>query len=39
MTTISWPTYIVSHGGHLDTIRECQMNLRCSQKETVSFFE
>jgi len=22
---ISWPTDVISHGGHWDTIRECQM--------------
>jgi len=25
MATIYWPTDVVSHGGHWDTIRECQM--------------
>jgi len=25
MTTISWPTDVISHGGHSDTIRKCQM--------------
>jgi len=25
MTTISWHTNVISDGGHLDTIRECQM--------------
>jgi len=25
MTTISWHTDVISHGGHWDTIRECQM--------------
>jgi len=25
MTTISWPTDVISHGGHRDMIRECQM--------------
>jgi len=25
MTTISWLTYVISHGGHWDTISECQM--------------
>jgi len=25
MTTISWPTDIISHGGHWDTMREYQM--------------
>jgi len=25
MTTISWPTDVISHGGHWDTTRKCQM--------------
>jgi len=25
MTTISWPTDIISHGSHWDKIRVCQM--------------
>jgi len=25
MTTISWSTDVISHGGHWYTIRECQM--------------
>jgi len=25
MTTISWPTDVISHGGHGNAIRECQM--------------
>jgi len=25
MTTLSWPTDVISHGGHRDTTRECQM--------------
>jgi len=25
MTTILWPTDVSSHGGHWDTIRDCQM--------------
>jgi len=25
MTTISWPTDVISHGVHWNTIRECQM--------------
>jgi len=25
MTTISWPNDVISHGGHWDTISECQM--------------
>jgi len=28
MTTISWPTDVISHDGHWDTIRECQMSVR-----------
>jgi len=28
MTTISWPTDVISHGGHLDTMRECQIMVR-----------
>jgi len=25
MTTISWPKDVISHGGHWDKIRKCQM--------------
>jgi len=25
MTTILWPTDVINHGGHRDTIGECQM--------------
>jgi len=25
MTTISWRTDVISHGGHWDTVRKCQM--------------
>jgi len=30
MSTISWSTYIISHGGHCDTIRYCQPMIKAS---------
>jgi len=31
MTTISWPTDAISHGGHWDTIRGCQLMVTTKQ--------